>query len=124
MKHTLPPPVPSTIFPLRLSTTLACNSPPRILSSTLPNAPQTVTARTHCTLLTTPDASPEQKGMRMADVTAMLNAPSTPANNPVAETPPFVPGGTTRRVGDVISRGCDLERIPSSEENVSAATAA
>jgi hypothetical protein len=62
--------------------------------------------------------------MRMADVTAIVNAPSTPANKPVAVTPPFVPGGTTRSVGDVISLGFDLERIPSSEENVSAATAA
>jgi hypothetical protein len=53
-----------------------------------------------------------------------MNAPSIPASRPVAVTPPFVPGGTTRSVGEVISRGFDLERIPSSEEKVSAATAA
>jgi hypothetical protein len=54
----------------------------------------------------------------------MVKAPKKPAKIPVAETPPFVPGGTTRRVGEVMSRGFDLERIPSSDEYVSAATAA
>jgi hypothetical protein len=54
----------------------------------------------------------------------MVKAPSRPARRPVAVTPPLVPGGTTRRVREVIRRGFDLERIPSSEEKVSAATAA
>lgn len=46
-----------------------------------------------------------------------------PAANPVVVTPPFVPGGTVRH-GAVMRKGLVLERIPSSEEKVSAATAA
>jgi hypothetical protein len=60
----------------------------------------------------------------MADVRATVNDPRRPAPKPAAVTPPFVPGGTSRRVRDVIRRGFDLDRIPSSEEKVSAATAA
>lgn len=71
-----------------------------------------------------PSEELEQKGRRTDEVKAIVDAPKTPARSPVAVTPPFVPGGTTRRVGDVIRRGLDLDRIPSSEENVSAATAA
>lgn len=65
-----------------------------------------------------------QKGTNRTDVRAIKNAPRTPAKSPASVTPPLVPGGTTRRVGDVIRRGGDFERMPSSEENVSAATAA
>ena len=54
----------------------------------------------------------------------MVKAPRRPARIPAAVTPPFVPGGTTRRVGEVMSRGFDLERIPSSDAKVSAVTAA
>jgi hypothetical protein len=118
------PPVPSTIFPLRLSTTLAWNNPPKILSKILPSPPQTVVARIKiirsCNVL----SKEPQKGKRIAEVTAIVNAPNKPASIPVPVTPPFVPGGTTRNVGDVMRRGFDLERMPSSEENVSAATAA
>ena len=54
----------------------------------------------------------------------MIKAPPKPASVPVKETPPFVPGGTSRKFQDVRRRGLLLDRIPSSEENVSAATAA
>lgn len=60
----------------------------------------------------------------MADVKETMNEPSRPAPSPVTVTPPFVPGGTSRRLREVIRRGFDLDRMPSSEENVSAATAA
>lgn len=60
----------------------------------------------------------------MADVRATVKEPSRPAPNPVAVTPPLVPGGTSRKLSEVIRRGLDLERMPSSEEKVSAATAA
>lgn len=60
----------------------------------------------------------------MAEVKAIEKDPSRPATRPQAVTPPLVPGGTWRRVRDVMRRGLDLERIPSSEEKVSAAVAA
>ena len=65
-----------------------------------------------------------QKGKRITDVDAIVNAPKKPANVPVRVTPPFVPGGTLRKFHEVISLGLLLDKIPSSEENVSAATAA
>jgi hypothetical protein len=52
-----------------------------------------------------------------------MNEPSSPAWIPVAVTPPLVPGGTVLH-GAVIKRGFVVASIPSSEENVSAATAA
>lgn len=54
----------------------------------------------------------------------MLNAPSRPANKPSGVTPPLVPGGTRRKVGEVSSRGELWDSMPSSDEKVSAATAA
>ena len=65
-----------------------------------------------------------QNGISTTVVTAMMKAPMKPASVPVAVTPPFVPGGTFRRLRDVSRRGALEERMPSSEENVSAATAA
>lgn len=65
-----------------------------------------------------------QNGSNIVDVTAIVKAPKNPAAVPTTVTPPFVPGGTSRSFQDVISRGLRFERIPSSEENVSAATAA
>ncbi len=62
--------------------------------------------------------------MRITDVKAMMNAPAKPASVPASVTPPLVPGGTWRKFQDVRSLGLLLERMPSSEENVSAATAA
>ena len=59
----------------------------------------------------------------MDEPTRMVE-PRRPARVPVSVTPPLVPGGTFRRVGDVMRRGWLLERIPSSELKVSAATAA
>ena len=64
-----------------------------------------------------------QKGRRSAAVTDIMNDPSRPAARPVTVTPPFVPGGTVRQ-GAVMRRGWEGERMPSSEEKVSAATAA
>ena len=65
-----------------------------------------------------------QNGSRRTEVTAMVKAPRRPARVPRGVTPPFVPGGTCRRVREVRRRGCDLERIPSSDEKVSAETEA
>ena len=66
----------------------------------------------------------EQNGRTAADVAETMNDPRRPAPRPAAVTPPFVPGGTSRRFNEVIRRGFDFERMPSSEEKVSAATAA
>jgi hypothetical protein len=127
-KHTLFPPVPSTILPLLLSTTLAWNIPPNTLSKRLPNVPHTVVTRIHVTrsdnVLRIPLPPGTQNGIRIAEVRPIVNAPNMPAKIPVPVTPPFVPGGTTRREGEIMSRGLDFERMPNSEENVSAATAA
>lgn len=65
-----------------------------------------------------------QNGRMSEDVRATENEPRRPAPRPATVTPPFVPGGTSRRVREVIRRGFDFDRIPSSEEKVSAATAA
>ena len=62
--------------------------------------------------------------MRVTDVRPITRAPANPASVPTRVTPPLVPGGTWRRFQDVSSLGLLLERMPSSEENVSAATAA
>ena len=48
--------------------------------------------------------------------------PAAPARRPNMLTPPFVPGGTVLNV--VIKNGGLLERIPSSEDHVSAIAAA
>jgi hypothetical protein len=123
--HTFLPPLPSTIFPVLVSTTLACNHPPRKLSTRLPSPPQAVTATTKpsfCTKLH--PSEPEQKGRSMTEVIAIVKAPKKPARMPVAVTPPLVPGGTCRREREVMRRGLEWERMPSSEEKVSAATAA
>ena len=70
------------------------------------------------------DVEPGQNGSRRTDVAAIMNDPNKPAAKPKSVTPPFVPGGTSRSVSDVMSLGRPLDRMPSSEENVSAATAA
>jgi hypothetical protein len=126
--RTFLPPLPSTTFPVRLSTTLACSHPPSKLSSRLPSPPQIVTASTHRILLSIVHPSsptlPGRSGRRRAVVRAMVNAPRKPDRMPVSVTPPFVPGGTRRSESEVRRRGAELERMPSSEEKVSAATAA
>ena len=53
----------------------------------------------------------------------MANEPAAPARRPMEVTPPFVPGGTARK-GFVMRRGGVRERMPSSEERVSAVVAA
>lgn len=116
------PPLPSTILPLPLSTTLACSNPPKTLSNTLPRRPQKDMPMVQSALSLIPDRS-GQKGSIIPEANATVNDPSRPAPRPVAVTPPFVPGGTFRRLSEVMRRGEDLDRIPSSEENVSAATA-
>ena len=62
--------------------------------------------------------------MRVTDVRPITRAPANNASVPTSVTPPLVPGGTWRRFQDVSSLGLLFERMPSSEENVSAATAA
>ena len=54
----------------------------------------------------------------------MTSAPKTPATSPIRDTPPFVPRGTFLSVNEVMRRGSPEDRMPSSEEKVSAATAA
>ena len=65
-----------------------------------------------------------QNGSRIVEVMAIRKLPKAPAPVPSNVTPPFVPGGTSRRLRDVRSRGLLLERMPNSEEKVSAVTAA
>jgi len=65
----------------------------------------------------------EHHGISAAAVMVMMKEPARPAIRPAAVTPPFVPGGTTRK-GLRIRRGGVRERMPSSEEKVSEATAA
>ena len=69
-----------------------------------------------------PDAA-EQNGINNVLI-AIRKAPKKPAIVPSNVTPPFVPGGTSRKFQDVSNRGLLWERMPSSEEKVSAATAA
>lgn len=142
LSPTFPPPVPSTIFPVRVSTTLAWNQPPSALSSKLPMPPHKVIASISPIFACHPQPSlpslpknwanlvlegssscSEQKGKKI-DVTAIVKAPKKPANVPSKEIPPFVPGGTLRKFHEVNSLGFPFDRIPSSEEKVSAATAA
>jgi hypothetical protein len=66
----------------------------------------------------------EQNGRSITVVTPMVKAPNKPASKPAAVTPPFVPFGTFLRERDVISLGEDFDKIPSSDEKVSAVTAA
>ena len=54
----------------------------------------------------------------------MIEAPRKPAEVPKMVTPPFVPGGTVRKFHEVSSLGFSLDKMPSSDEKVSAATAA
>ena len=75
-------------------------------------------------ILSCVDVAPGQNGSKRTDVAAIVNDPNKPAAQPKSVTPPFVPGGTSRSVGDVMSLGRPLDKMPSSDENVSAATAA
>lgn len=144
MDLTFFPPTPSITFPVRASTTLACSQPPSRLSSKLPRPPHSVTAPTHISFSRQAQPLPPSKpgwlsprsfpivelaptaqnGSKIAEVAAIVKDPRKPARIPIAVTPPFVPGGTSRKVGDVINRGLLDAMIPSSEEKVSAATAA
>jgi hypothetical protein len=62
--------------------------------------------------------------MSAIEAATMIRDPRNPDARPQIVTPPFVPGGTSRSFKEVISRGRVFDRIPSSELNVSAATAA
>lgn len=72
---------------------------------------------------TASEVSVGQKGRRIAAVSEIMKEPRRPACMPVEVTPPLVPGATLihRRV---MRRGLEVARMPSSEEKVSAATAA
>lgn len=94
---------------------------PRRESRRVPLKPASVMARVYVAL--SANVQSLQKGMRSVEVADMMKAPTNPAARPVAVMPPFVPGGTLRQ-GAVMRRGLLLARIPSSEEKVSAATAA
>ncbi|KAI7158069.1 hypothetical protein KC324_g13804, partial [Hortaea werneckii] len=65
----------------------------------------------------------EQNVNAKTAVTVNNHAPNAPYINPSIVTPPFVPRGTFRQ-GAVIRNGVVADKIPSSDENVSAATAA
>merc|ERR1712000_419876 len=65
-----------------------------------------------------------QNGIKATEAATMTNEPKKPDASPCNVTPPFVPGGTSRRFQDVMSRGLLFDNMPSSELNVSAATAA
>lgn len=101
-----------------------------MLSRMLPRAPQTrmpATKRMRSVagqLAAVLDVDVEQYGRRKSAVTVMMSEPRAPAIRPQVVTPPLVPGGTRRRRSEVMRRGWVLERMPSSEEKVSAATAA
>jgi len=64
------------------------------------------------------DATAAQRGMPNAETRPMRLPPMAAAKSPRRETPPFVPGGTVLK--EVIRNGCLLERMPSSEDHVSA----
>jgi hypothetical protein len=123
------PPSPSTILPVLTSTTLDWQTAPRNESSNDPHSPSNVMASVNCVFESQsqvgsfcPASRSLQNGRSEVATTLMMNEPSSPASNPLTVTPPFVPRGTVRQ-GAVTSRGSDVERIPSSEEKVSAATA-
>lgn len=65
-----------------------------------------------------------QNGSSRTDVVPIKKDPIRPATKPHSVTPPLVPGGTSRSDSDVISLGRLFDRMPNSDENVSAATAA
>lgn len=70
------------------------------------------------------DSGGSQRGIESIALVTRRREPKRPAARPIGVTPPLVPRGTMRRVGLVSRRGGVDERMPSSEENVSAATAA
>ena len=138
------PPLPSTTLPVRLSTTLAWNHPPRALSNKLPIPPHKVIAPNKTAFSPKPQPLPPSKpgwfppksfpvselvpigqnGNSSTETKAIVDAPKKPAMVPRNVIPPLVPGGTSRKLNEVNSRGLVLDKMPSSEENVSAATAA
>ena len=67
-------------------------------------------------------ASAVQKGNPKAQTIPLNAPPTTPARRPNILTPPFVPGGTVLNV--VIKNGGCFDKIPSSDDQVSATAAA
>ncbi|KAI6870397.1 hypothetical protein D0864_07862 [Hortaea werneckii] len=125
LTNTLCPPGPSTTFPLPLSVTVTCVKAPNTESTTDPTNPIKLTnaaVRASIVIPSTP-SPPEQNLNAKTAVTVKRHDPSAPYPNPSIVTPPFVPRATFRQ-GAVIRNGLPLARIPSSDENVSAATAA
>jgi len=64
------------------------------------------------------EAAAAQRGIPNAETRPMRAPPMTAAKSPKMETPPLVPCGTVLK--EVIRNGRFLERIPSSEDHVSA----
>lgn len=64
-----------------------------------------------------------KSGSKNTATTLVIHDPQNPATVPYNVTPPLVPGGTVR-AKSVIRRGGPLANMPSSEEKVSADTAA
>src|SRR5690349_6675020 len=101
-----------------------------MLSRTLPRKPQIVRLTARYFFSVHPHPAPPgplptwQNGVKTSALITTINEPINPANSPHKVTPPFVPLGTRRKVNDVMRRGSCVDRIPSSDENVSAATAA
>ncbi|KAI7555016.1 hypothetical protein KC331_g136 [Hortaea werneckii] len=121
---------PSTTFPLPLSVTVTCVKAPNTESTTDPTNPIKLTnAAVRASIVippppTTPSPPAEEQNLNAKTaVTVNNHAPNAPYINPSIVTPPFVPRGTFRQ-GAVIRNGVVLDKIPSSDENVSAATAA
>ncbi|RMZ01244.1 hypothetical protein D0860_07685 [Hortaea werneckii] len=117
---------PSTTFPLPLSVTVTCVKAPNIESTTDPTNPIKLTNAAVLASIVIPipsPSSPEQNLSAKTAVTVKRHDPSAPYPNPSTVTPPFVPRATFRQ-GAVIRNGLVRDRMPSSDENVSAATAA
>ncbi|KAI6824193.1 hypothetical protein KC342_g11682, partial [Hortaea werneckii] len=120
---------PSTTFPLPLSVTVTCVKAPNTESTTDPTKPIKLTnAAVRASIVIPPPTFPsppggEQNLNAKTAVTVNNHAPNAPYINPSIVTPPFVPRGTFRQ-GAVIRNGVVADKIPSSDENVSAATAA
>src|SRR3569833_1077441 len=125
------PPSPSTILPVRTSRTDRWNRPPRKESWRLPRAPHMVRPNLRIRFWSAVQGAPPpgvpsvavlQRGRNLIEVVTMIMEPSRPAAKPPTVTPPLVPRGTFRSVGDVMRRGVCDDSMPSSDEKVSAAT--
>ncbi|KXT14253.1 hypothetical protein AC579_6703 [Pseudocercospora musae] len=114
------PPAPSITFPVPLSVTVTCSKAPSTESITLPAKPAiTKSPDTFASIVTL--GSVKKSPIPATNVSNPL--PSTLYFNPSIVTPPFVPFATFFQ-GAVIITVSPFDKIPSSDANVSAATAA